>query len=380
MHRTRTLSPSLPVLFFAAACLALIAFGATRLLMSSRADALPALSVAGDTAAAQPGALNTTKLFQQRANTVVTIDSTVGSDELHGAGVVVGTDGTIVTASHVVKDYIAGVEASAVFVRFYGHDQVQATVVAIDQWNDLAVLKVDPRQVTHFVAAPMANSDAVLVGAEVAAIGNPFGHEWSITPGHVSNVHQTVDSQINANWKVPDAIQFDASINPGNSGGPLFNARGQVVGIVQQIAGTTKTNSGVSFAISASIVQRTLQLAKTTRDIPYAFTGLRAVDLSPQLARQQHLATATGALVQAASGPAAVAGIQTGAPVMYGGVEVNVGDVVVAVSGQPVGSAADLQRATGLLQVGRAIPVTIVRGSRRETVQLTPSIAQAVTR
>ncbi|MCW2971838.1 MAG: 2-alkenal reductase, partial [Thermoleophilia bacterium] len=224
MHRTRTLTPSLPVLVIAAVLLAMVAFGVTRTLLDRSADALPALDVAGDTAAARPGALDVAKLYASRVQTVVSIDSTVGDGALHGTGVVVGTDGTIVTASHVVKDYKSATEASMVFVRFHDKSEVKAEIIAIDQWNDLAVLRVDPTQVAGLVAAPLvANSNTTMVGAEVDAIGNPFGHEWSNAPGHVSQVHQTVDSQINAGWQVPDAIQFDAAINPGNSGGPLFN-------------------------------------------------------------------------------------------------------------------------------------------------------------
>ncbi|MBC7462528.1 MAG: trypsin-like peptidase domain-containing protein, partial [Thermoleophilia bacterium] len=233
MHRTRTLTPSLPVLIIAAVLLAMVAFGITRTLMDRSGAALPALDVAGDSAAAQPGALNPAKLYAARKQTVVSIDATVGDGALHGSGVVVGTDGTIITASHVVKKYDTATEASMVFVRFFNKSEVKAEIIAIDQWNDLAVLRVDPAQVPGLVAARLVdNSNTTLVGAEVAAIGGPFGHEWSQSPGHVTQVHQTVDSQINAGWQVPDAIQFDAAINPGNSGGPLFNARGEVLGIV----------------------------------------------------------------------------------------------------------------------------------------------------
>lgn len=377
MQRTRTLTPTLPVLIVVAVLLAMIAFGATRLLMDASADTLAPLDVAGDSAAARPGALDGSKLYAGRVDTVVSIDSTVGDGALHGTGVVVGTDGTIVTASHVVKDYESAAEASMVFVRFNKGDEVKATIVAIDQWNDLAVLRIDPTEVDGLVAAPIVeNSNTTMVGAEVAAIGNPFGHEWSWSPGHVTQVHQMVDSQINSGWQVPDAIQFDAAINPGNSGGPLFNARGEVLGIVQQIAGTSKTSSGVAFAIPATIMQRTLLLAKTHRDIPYAWTGIKTRDLSPQIAASNGIAVNRGALVQDATGPAAAAGITVGSPEMFAGQEVFVGDVITKLAGQPIASSEDLSRVSALLTPGAAVDVTVVRGKQTRTTRLTPATAQ----
>lgn len=372
MIRSRTL-PTLPALLLAAAFLAMIAFGATRWLLAPDATALPALNVAADTAAAAPGALNPSTLYKQRAQTVVAIDSTINGEELHGAGVVVKADGTIVTASHVIRDYRAGAQASQVWVRFHSHDQVQARVVAIDQWNDLAVLKVDASQVTGLVAAPLGTAETSLVGAEVAAIGHPFGHDWTQTTGHITSLHQTVDSQINSQWRVPDAIEFDAAINQGNSGGPLFDARGRVIGIVQQIAGTSKTSSGVAFAIPSSIISRTLALSASHELIPYAWTGIDSVDLTPQLAREYKLGVDAGALVQHAYGPAAAAGIRTGSAVLEAGKQLSVGDVVIGLAGQPVTSADDLGRIAGLLTPDAPVDVVVMRGGHRQSLRLTPT-------
>jgi S1-C subfamily serine protease len=273
----------------------------------------------------------------------------------------------------VIRDYAARAQASQIWVRFHGHDQVQAQLVAIDQWNDLAVLRIDPSQVKGLVAAPIGTAETSLVGAEVAAIGHPFGHEWTQTPGHITSLHQTVDSQINGEWQIPDAIEFDSAINQGNSGGPLFDARGKVIGIVQQIAGTSKTSSGVAFAIPSSIIQRTLALSKSHANIPYAWTGIEALDLTPQLGRDRQLGVETGALVQETYGPARAAGIVTGSKALVAGKQVGIGDVIIGIAGQPVASAADLRRISGLLTPGSPVDVVIMRGGNKQTLRLTPA-------
>ncbi|MBC7460363.1 MAG: PDZ domain-containing protein, partial [Thermoleophilia bacterium] len=148
------------------------------------------------------------------------------------------------------------------------------------------------------------------------------------------------------------------------------------LGIVQQIAGTTKTSSGVAFAIPATIVQRTLRLSATNHDIPYAWTGIsESRDLSPQLAKSQGIGTSSGALVQNASGPAQQAGISIGSPTLYMGEEVFVGDVVTSLAGQPIASSEDLRRVSGLLVAGETVSMTVMRGTASRTVQLTPTKA-----
>ncbi|MCW2928116.1 MAG: peptidase and chymotrypsin/Hap, partial [Thermoleophilia bacterium] len=205
MTRSRLSIPSLPLFLLAAAVVAVLAFGATRWITESR-DALPPLSVSGDRAAARPGALDLSKLYEQRIDTTVTIASTINGEPMNGAGVVVDAErGTIVTASHVVFDYYAepAAAASSVVVRFNRGDEVAAKVEALDQFNDLAILTIDPSELSRpLVAAPIAaDSDTVLVGAEVAAIGAPFGFEWSLTPGHVNATHRVVESRINKGYQ-----------------------------------------------------------------------------------------------------------------------------------------------------------------------------------
>ena len=178
MTRTRLAAPSLPVFILAAAVVALLAFGITRWVTDrAGADTLPPLAIVeGDTAAAAPGALDAAALFAKRVDTTVSIEATINDQPMNGSGVVVDPDGTIVTASHVIKDYELAAEATTIVVRFHKGDEVLAKLVAIDQMNDLAILKIDPSEVSGgVVAAPLANSDEVVVGSEIMSIGAPFG-------------------------------------------------------------------------------------------------------------------------------------------------------------------------------------------------------------
>ena len=162
-----------------------------------------------------------------------------------GSGVVVDPSGLIITTNHVVA------QASRITVRFRDGTNSSAAVLRTDPANDLALLRVDlPPSST---VAPLGDSDQVQVGDDVIAIGNPFGLEQTLTQGIVSAVQR--------DWR-PDAphglIQTDAPINPGNSGGPLFNARGEVIGITSMIASPVPGSVGIGFAVPSNTARQLL--------------------------------------------------------------------------------------------------------------------------
>lgn len=370
MTRTRLALP-LPVFLLAAAVVAVLAFGATRWIVDRDDVTLPPLPVRGDTAAAAPGALNGAEVFAKRVDTTVSIDSTIGGQPVNGAGVVVDMDGTIITSSHVVKDYQRGLEASYVVVRFNSGAEVEAQVRALDQFNDLAILAVDAARIKGLVAAPLAESDELVVGSEILAIGAPYGYDFTPTWGHVSATHRVINSRINDAWNIPDAIQHDAPVNQGNSGGPIFNARGEVVGINQQIASPVKSNTGVSFAVSSNIVRRALERYRATGTIDYAWLGLNTRTLSPQLAEAGGVrGVDAGAVIQTSQGPAAQAGLSSGGQLQFLGEAVRIGDVIVEVAGTPVQSADDLARIEGRLDPGATVEITYVRAGSRQRASL----------
>ncbi|NJN83552.1 MAG: trypsin-like serine protease, partial [Caldilineaceae bacterium] len=168
-----------------------------------------------------------------------------------GSGFVWDTLGHIVTNNHVVD------EAAQVQVTFADGAVAIAQVVGANEDSDIAVLRIDPE---GYPLAPIRRGkmDDVRVGVRVAAIGNPFGLEGTLTTGIVSAIGRSIPAR--GGFSIPDSIQTDAAINPGNSGGPLLNERGELIGINAQIRSEVRANSGVGFAIPVTIVERVVPM------------------------------------------------------------------------------------------------------------------------
>ena len=310
---------------------------------------------------------NPAAIFRYRDPGTVAIESVAGAVTIGGSGFVIDAQGHIVTASHVVVDYShGGTIASSIYVDIGQNNRVMATIVGIDRFSDLAVLKVDPGQV-ELHPVPWGDSDAVLPGEPVAAIGAPFGYEHSITKGIVSAVHRTVRTQV-SDSSIADAIQIDVPINHGNSGGPVFNARGEVIGIAQQIRSTTNVSEGVGFAVPSDTARRSAQQIIEGGRPHYAMIGLSTTTVSPQLAQQQHLGSPTGVLVTQASGPAATAGMSAGSQaVLFAGKTVQLGDELIRLGGAQVVTSDDVPRIVSHLAPGDAVTAVWYHGSVRHT-------------
>jgi 2-alkenal reductase len=321
------------------------------------------------------------EIYARRAEGVVTVFAFTGATGKHytgasqGSGFVVSPDGAILTNAHVVTsagEAASGADVKAaaeVVVEFADGDRVPARVVGWDVFDDVAVLKVDPKQ--HALApVPLGDSSRVVVGEPVAAIGSPFGNTDSLTVGVVSATRSI--ASLTSRYDIADAIQTDASINHGNSGGPLFDARGRVIGINAQIRGGGST-VGVGFAVPINAAKRSLRQLLAHGRVAYAYLGVGTDDLTPGLARRYGYGVLRGALVTSVqSGSAgARAGLRAGdRTVSYEGRDVTIGgDVVTAIDGRPVRSAADLvQIVTGRLRPHTTARVTIVRDGTRRTV------------
>ncbi len=238
--------------------------------------------------------------------------------------------------------------ARSVFVEFQDRDRVSARVVGWDVFDDVGVLRVDPK--AHaLVPLPLGDSSRVAVGEPVAAIGSPFGNENSLTVGVVSATQRSIES-LTSRYDLVDAIQVDAPINHGNSGGPLFDAAGRVIGINAQIRSDSGNAEGVGFAVPIDAARRSMEQLLATGKVAYAYVGIthrgshsraRAqVRLSGAVRRRDHLRAARQ-LRRQRSGLRG--GIEerdfNGAAFTYGG------DVIVAIDGRPVRSAADVVRA-----------------------------------
>ena len=209
-----------------------------------------------------------------------------------GSGFVIDKAGHIVTNYHVIQG------AKKVQVSFSGQDEITATVVGKDPSTDVAILKIDAHA-RALTPLELGNSDAVVVGDSVDAIGNPFGFTRTLTTGVVSAVQRQIEAP--NSLPIDHAIQTDAAINHGNSGGPLIDAQGRVIGVTSQIStGSTgqQGSVGIGFAIPINTVRSVAAQIISSGKAQHAFLGLDAAPVTPQLAKLFHLPSTTGLLIQ----------------------------------------------------------------------------------
>ncbi|MCA9901082.1 MAG: trypsin-like peptidase domain-containing protein, partial [Anaerolineales bacterium] len=167
----------------------------------------------------------------------------VGSGQ--GSGFLFDNNGHIVTNNHVVEG------GGSIVVNFEDGRQLPATIVGTDPSSDLAVIQVDPGEISDIIPVSLADSDALKVGQIVIAIGSPFGLQSSMTTGIVSALDRLFPGAVGPNgtsFQIPDIIQTDAAINPGNSGGPLLNLHGEVIGVNTAIESPVRASSGIGYA------------------------------------------------------------------------------------------------------------------------------------
>ncbi len=336
------------------------------------------------------GDFNPAQVYEKAAPGVVTVLSIFdgsGSSPLggggagQGSGFVISDEGEIITNSHVVASGGQGngggelKPARQVFVEFSDRNRVEAEIVGFDADADVALIKVDPGDLEgadDLNQLEISDRDEYAVGEPVAAIGSPFGEEQSLSVGIVSATDRSIESL--SDFAIDNAIQTDASINPGNSGGPLLDADGNVIGINQQIATSSGTNSGVGFAIPASALRFSLDQLREDGDVDYAYLGVTTQGLWPQLADELDVDVDRGALISriVEGGPADDAGLQgsddqrtfQGAPVETGG------DVIVAVDGQELQAESDLAELISRQRPGQTVTLVILRDGDREEVEV----------
>src|SRR4051794_6914209 len=326
------------------------------------------------------------QIYRTRAAGVVTVISYFDAANLpdaragQGSGFVVSRDGLVLTNAHVITTAGQGTDktttARTVYVEFADGDRVTAKVVGADLFDDVGVLRIDPRR--HALdPVPLGDSSRVVVGQPVAAIGSPFGNADSLSVGVVSATRRAIPS-LTSKYDLVDAIQTDAPINHGNSGGPLFDARGRVIGINAQIrsSGAGSGFEGVGFAVPIDSARRSMAQLLRAGNVKYAFVGIKTEDLTPGVARKFGYAATRGALVDVVNdgSAAANAGIQAGTrDGIYEGIGVKVGgDAIVAIDGIPVTNAQDVVRiVTTKLVPSETSRFTLVHGQQRRVVRVT---------
>ncbi len=264
-----------------------------------------------------------------------------------GSGFVIDPSGFVVTNNHVIED------ADDIEVVFPDGSKLKAALVGTDPKTDLSVLKVEPP--APLKAVRFGDSRHMRIGDWVMAIGNPFGLGGSVTVGIISARGRNINAGPYDNF-----IQTDAAINKGNSGGPLFNMKGEVIGINTAIISPSGGSIGIGFAVptelAQNIVNQLIEFGETRR----GWLGVRIQPVTDEVAESLGLDSVRGALVS---------GVVKGGPVDDG--SIRAGDVILTFDGVPVREMRDLPRVVAESPVGKAVDVTVLRDGKEETVKVT---------
>lgn len=270
-----------------------------------------------------------------------------------GSGVIVSSEGYIVTNNHVIQD------ASEIEVILNDNSKYTATVIGTDPSTDIAVLKIEAKGLK---AIPIGNSDNLRVGEWVLAVGNPFNLTSTVTAGIVSakarNINLLADRSSTGNVPIESFIQTDAAVNPGNSGGALVNTNGELVGINTAIASQTGSYSGYSFAVPVNLVNKVMRDIIDFGIVQRAYLGVQIADINQELKEKNKLTSTKGVFV---------AGVTDGGGADKAGVKKNW--VILKVGTKEVNSVAELQEEIGKRRPGDKVNITFKTSEGEETIK-----------
>ena len=264
-----------------------------------------------------------------------------------GSGFIIDKTGYIITNNHVIDN------AEKIMVILYDDTSFEAKVVGKDPKTDVALLKIDPKKI-KLKAVEFGNSNDLRVGDWVMAIGNPFGFGGTVTAGIVSARGR------NLSGSYDDYIQTDASINRGNSGGPLFDMKGNVVGINTAIFSQSGGSVGIGFAVSSNLAKQVTDQLKQYGRTKRGWLGVLIQEISQEIADSLGMKSVRGALVSSATegGPAEKAGVKTG-------------DVILKFNNIEIGSMKELPKVVAGTPVGKSVPLVILRNGKEIVLNVT---------
>ena len=317
--------------------------------------------------AVQTGTMDIEQMYEKYGAGVVRVEHGSGL----GSGFVFDKEGHILTNAHVVD----GAQGT-ISVSFSNNEEVEAKVIGVDNATDVAVLKVD-LPASALTVIPLGSSADLEVGAEVVAIGNPFGQDRTVTSGIISAMARQIKAP--NGFAINGAIQTDAAINHGNSGGPLLDMNGRVIGINSQIdtGGTGNGNVGIGFAVPVDLVKRVASELMATGKAQHAWLGVQLTDVDPTLASQVKIGSDYGAMIATVTpgSPAAQACLTgaTGQVTIKGTTYAIGGDVVVEINGDKIENVADLQAVVSAGKPGDELDLTL-KTSEGETKQITVTL------
>ena len=333
------------------------------------------ISAVGETTSSYSKKLSLIEIFEISEAGVVRVNVQRTEDAIIptgvGSGFVFDKKGHVITNAHVVDG------ATKVVVTFLDGRSYNADVIGVDNFTDIAVIKVNA-DLSLLHPLSLGDSSNLQVGEPIAAIGNPFGLSGSMTSGIVSQLGRLLPS--GAGYSIPDVIQTDAAINPGNSGGPLLNMRGEIVGINTAIQSATGEFTGVGFAVPSQTVAKIVPSLIQNGEYKHPWIGISGRDIDPDLAKVLDLNDAVGFLVVTVipDSPASKAGLHGSENIEdIDGIQYTIGgDIILSVDGVEVRKISDilihLQRAKSvgddlvleILRDGRTSNFTIVLGER----------------
>lgn len=295
---------------------------------------------------------NVVRVARQVSPAVVSVSQQEGGS---GSGVIVQSDGVILTNAHVVG------MSRTVRVGLADGRRVEGRVVGRDPSLDVAVVRID---VPNMPVAPIGDSDRLEVGQTAIAIGNPLGLERTVTTGVISAINRSPRGM-----SLDGLIQTDAAISPGNSGGPLLDSRGRVIGINTAVIRATGAQ-GLGFAVPIKLAQNVAEQILSTGRVVRSFLGVEYRDVEPEMAEQFRLAVREGIVVAAvkSDAPADRAGIQPG-------------DIITRIDDTPIKQGGDLRRVLRDRRPGDSVRVTVVRagdGTKTVTARLTETESESV--
>jgi serine protease Do len=270
-----------------------------------------------------------------------------------GSGFIISADGYVLTNDHVVD------KMDSITVILNDQREYSATLVGSDERSDLALLKIDAKNLPTLI---LAKDETLKVGQWVVAIGSPFGLDYSASAGIVSAIGRSIPSAHSESNYVP-FIQTDVAINPGNSGGPLFNMDGEVVGINSQIYSPSGGSVGLSFAIPSSLAVDVVAQLKDKGRVDRGWLGVMIQDVDKNLASSLGVDKPMGALISEldADGPAAKSGLKAG-------------DLIIKFNDHAVNTSSDLPYLVGRTAPKSKVPVVIMRKGKQQSLNVTVGI------
>ena len=282
-----------------------------------------------------------------------------------GTGFVYDAEGRVITNAHVVD------QAQEIAVFFFDGTIARAEIIGADLDSDIAVLKVSDVPTERLVPVRFGDSDALRVGQASLAIGSPFGEDWTLTSGIISALNRSIRSL--SDFSTGAVIQTDTAINPGNSGGPLLNLDGEVIGVNTQILSSTRSSSGVGFAVPSNLVQRVATSLIENGTMNYSYMGISGQDNFITLIEQYDLPNnLRGAVVSSVqpNSPASTAGLRNPSN--------DTVDIIIAIDGNPIGSMDDLLAyLSSYTRPNETVTMSVYRDN--ETIQLPITLGERPT-